>query len=106
MPSPEEATTIASIKKHVSEHFHLSEMRDPDLQLRSHRHIITFPRQLAMYIARQLTGISLQEIGRQFGGMHHTTVLHSIMKIEEMRRTDEQLKCAITRLIDALQQLP
>jgi chromosomal replication initiator protein len=55
-----------------------------------------------MYIARQLTGASLQEIGREFGGMHHTTVLHSIHKIEAMRRTDEALNRTIMRLVDAV----
>jgi chromosomal replication initiator protein len=46
---------------------------------------------------------SLPEIGRQFGGKHHTTVLHSIDKIEEIRRSDKHLNRAITRLMDALQ---
>jgi len=55
-----------------------------------------------MYIARQLTGASLQEIGRQFGGRHYTTVLHSINKIETMRRTDEALNRTITRLVNAV----
>ena len=62
-----------------------------------------FPRQVAMYIVKQLTTASLPEIGRQFGGKHHTTVLHSINKIEEMRRSDKELNRTITRLMDALQ---
>ena len=64
---------------------------------------IAFPRQVAMYIVKQLTTASLPEIGRQFGGKHHTTVLHSINKIEELRRSDKDLNRTITRLIDALQ---
>lgn len=55
-----------------------------------------------MYLARQLTGASLQEIGRQFGGRHHTTVLHSIKKIEEMRRLDQDLDRSITLQIIAV----
>ena len=55
-----------------------------------------------MYIARQLTGASLDEIGREFGGKHHTTVLHSINKIEAMRRSDGELNRTITRLMDAV----
>ena len=54
-----------------------------------------------MYIARQLTEASLQEIAREFGGRHHTTVLHSINKIEEMRRSDGELNRTITQLMDA-----
>jgi chromosomal replication initiator protein len=55
-----------------------------------------------MYTVRQLTGASLQEIGRQFGGRHHTTVLHAIKKIEAMRRSDEAWNRTITRLVDAV----
>jgi hypothetical protein len=96
--------TIDSIQKRVSEHFYLPELRDQDLKVRSNRRIITFPRQLAMYIVRRCTTASLPEIGRQFGGMHHTTVLYSISKIEEMRRVDESLNAMITRLMDVVQQ--
>jgi chromosomal replication initiator protein len=53
-----------------------------------------------MNIVRQLTGASLQEIGTQFGGKHHTTVLHSINKIEELRRSDKTLNRTITRLMN------
>jgi chromosomal replication initiator protein len=86
----------------VSEHFYLREMRDPELTVRTKRRAYVLPRQLAMYIVKQLTGASLEEIGREFGGRHHTTVLHSINKVEAMRRTDEALNRAITRLVNAV----
>ena len=101
-PSPEGAITIASITKHVSKHFYLAELCDADLKRRSHRRVFVLPRQVAIYIVRQVIGASLQEIGRQFGGRHHTTVLHSIKKIEAMRRSDEALNRTITRLMDAV----
>jgi hypothetical protein len=94
--------TIDWIQKLVSKYFHLRELRDQDLKKRSHRRVFVFPRQVAMYIARQVTGASLQEIGRQFGGMHHATVLHSINKIEAMRRSDKALNRTIIRLVDAV----
>src|SRR5467141_2779089 len=72
-------------------------------QVRRNTRAIAFPRQVAMYIVKQLTTASLPEIGRQFGGKHHTTVLHSINKIEELRRSDKDLNRTITRLMDALQ---
>lgn len=97
------AITIDSIKKHVSEHFHLREMGDPNLQVRTHRHVFVLARQIAMYIVRQATGASLQEIGREFGGRHHSTVLHSIRKIEQMRRTDEQVSRTIRQLVYGVQ---
>ena len=92
---------IRAIRQQVCEHFHLAEMRDPELTVRTNRRAYVLPRQIAMYIARQLTGESLQEIAREFGGRHHTTVLHSINKIEEMQRTDEALNRTITQLMDA-----
>jgi chromosomal replication initiator protein len=98
--SPEKRVAIDLIQKRVSEHFNL---REQDLKFRSNTCAIAFPRQVAMYIVKQLTTASLLEIGRQFGGKHHTTVLHSINKIEEMRRSDKELNRTITRLMDALQ---
>src|ERR1700752_3599022 len=98
--SQEKRVTIDLIQKRVSEHFNL---REQDLKVRSNTRAIAFPRQVAMYIVKQLTTASLPEIGRQFGGKHHTTVLHSINKIEDMRRSDKDLNRTITRLMDALQ---
>ena len=96
--SLERRVTIDSIQKRVSEYFYLRELRDPDLKAQSNKRIFVFPRQVAMYIARQLTGASLQEIGREFGGRHHTTVLHSIHKIEEMRHSDKAVNRTISQL--------
>jgi len=76
-------------------------MSDPELTVRTNRRAYVLPRQIAMYIARQLIGASLKEIGREFGGRHHTTVLHSIRKIAEMRRTDKALNRTITQLVNA-----
>ena len=98
--SQEKRVTIDLNQKRVSEHFNL---REQELKIRSNTHAIAFPRQVAMYIVKQLTTASLPEIGRQFGGKHHTTVLHSINKIEEKRRSDKELNRTITRLMDALQ---
>ena len=98
--SQEKRVTIDLIQKRVSEHFNL---REQDLKVRSNTRAIAFPRQVAMYIVKQLTTASLPEIGRQFGGKHHTTVLHSINKIETQRRSDKDLNRVITRLMDALQ---
>jgi uncharacterized protein YeeX (DUF496 family) len=92
---------IQAIRRRVCEHFYLREMRDPELKVRSNRRAYLLPRQLAMYIVRQVTGASLQEIGKQFGGRHHTTVLHSINKIDEMCRSDNALNSTLTRLMDA-----
>jgi len=63
--------------------------------------VIDFPRQIAMYLAKHLTDSSLPEIGRQFGGKHHTTVLHSVDKIEQQRKTDKDLNRMLNKLSES-----
>ena len=94
----EKKVTIELIQKRVGEQYGL---RDADLKIRSNTKAIAFPRQVAMYLVKQLTSASLPEIGRQFGGKHHTTVLHSINKIDSLRRTDKDLNRTINRLMDS-----
>ncbi|MCR9149150.1 MAG: chromosomal replication initiator protein DnaA [Rhodobacteraceae bacterium] len=80
--------TVEEIQRRVSEHYNirLSDMIGPK-RLRA----IARPRQIAMYLAKQMTTRSLPEIGRRFGGRDHTTIMHGIRKIEELRSTDSQL---------------
>jgi len=94
----EKKVTIEQIQKRVGEVFGL---RAQDLKMRSNSKVIAFPRQIAMFIVKQLTSASLPEIGRQFGGKHHTTVLHSINKIEAQRQVDKDLNKTINRLLDS-----
>jgi chromosomal replication initiator protein len=94
----EKKVTIELIQKRVGEQFG---MRDQDLKVRSNSKAIAYPRQIAMYLVKQLTSASLPEIGRQFGGKHHTTVLHSVNKIDALRRTDKDLNRTINRLLDS-----
>jgi len=94
----EKKVTIEQIQKRVGEHFGL---RAQDLKVRSNSRVIAFPRQVAMFLVKQLTSASLPEIGKQFGGKHHTTVLHSINKIEHQRQVDKDLNKTINRLLDS-----
>jgi chromosomal replication initiator protein len=94
----EKKVTIDQIQKRVGEHFGL---RAQDLKIRCNSKVIAFPRQVAMFLVKQLTSASLPEIGRQFGGKHHTTVLHSIHKIETLRQVDKDLNKTINRLLDS-----
>ncbi len=94
----EKRITIDLIQKKVGEQFGL---REQDLKVRSNTKAIAFPRQVAMYLVKQLTSASLPEIGRQFGGKHHTTVLHSINKIDALRRSDKDLNRTINKLMDS-----
>src|SRR5271157_2131030 len=91
--------SIESIQKAVSEQFAL---RLVEIKAKNNSRAIVFPRQIAMYLAKHLTDASLPEIGRQFGGKHHTTVLHSVQKIEELRKTDKDLNRMLNKLTDSL----
>jgi len=91
--------TIESIQKAVSDQFGL---RPGEIKAKNNSHSIVFPRQIAMYLAKQLTEASLPEIGRQFGGKHHTTVLHSVDKIAEARKTDKDLNRLLNKLTEVL----
>ena len=90
--------SIEQIQKRVGEHFGI---RAQDLKIKSNSKVIAFPRQVAMFIVKQLTSASLPEIGKHFGGKHHTTVLHSINKIETLRQVDKDLNRTINRLLDS-----
>jgi chromosomal replication initiator protein len=59
------------------------------------------PRQIAMYLCKSLTNASLPEIGRSFGGKHHSTVIHSIRKIEDLRRKDGNFNTLIGGFLEA-----
>jgi chromosomal replication initiator protein len=77
--------TIEEIQKRVAEHFNI---RLADMHSARRARAVARPRQVAMYLAKQLTARSLPEIGRKFGGRDHTTVMHAVRKVEELRATD------------------
>ena len=91
--------TIESIQKAVAEQFGL---RLVEIKAKNNSRSIVYPRQIAMYLAKHLTEASLPEIGRQFGGKHHTTVLHSVVKIEEVRKNDKDLNRLLNKLTEQL----
>ena len=93
----ERTATITNIQQVVAAHYKL---RTAQLCGRSNSRAIALPRQVAMYLCRQLTAASLPEIGRAFGGKHHTTVLHAARKIADDRLADENLNAQINSLTD------
>lgn len=78
--------TIEDIQKRVASHFNI---RTSDMHSARRARSIARPRQVAMYLAKQLTTRSLPEIGRKFGGRDHTTVMHAVKKVEELRELDQ-----------------
>jgi chromosomal replication initiator protein len=91
--------TIEAIQRAVSENFGMKVM---DLKQKNNSRNVVVPRQIAMYLAKQMTEASLPEIGRQFGGKHHTTVMHSISKIDDLRRSDKDLHRTLNKLQEQL----
>src|ERR1700758_77175 len=91
--------SIEAIQKAVAEQFGL---RVTEIKAKNNSRSIVVPRQIAMYLSKHLTEASLPEIGRQFGGKHHTTVLHSVEKIDEARKSDKDLNRLINKLTEQL----
>jgi chromosomal replication initiator protein len=95
---PERPTvTIESIQKLVANYYNL---RVGELKSRTNSHHVSFPRQIAMYLAKQMTGASFPEIGKRFGGKHHSTVIHAVQKIEHKRATEKEFD----RLVESFAQ--
>src|ERR1051325_2682968 len=80
------AITIESIQKYVADYYQL---KVHELKSRNNSKSVALPRQVAMYLCKQLTTASLPEIGRSFGGKHHSTVLHSIRKVQLLRKRED-----------------
>ncbi len=95
----EKVVTIEQIQHKVSEFFGI---KVSDLKAKTRTKTVAFPRQVAMYLARQLTHASLNEVGRAFGGKDHTTVLHAVEKIRALLLEDPKLHKAIDTLTQGL----
>ena len=92
----ERAVTIEIIQKFVADYYQLKVI---DLKSRNNSKSVALPRQIAMYLCKSLTHASLPEIGKSFGGKHHSTVIHSIRKIEEVRKRDGDFNSHINNLL-------
>ena len=92
------AVTIEQIQKFVADYYQL---KLGDLKSRNNSKSIAMPRQVAMFLCKQLTRASLPEIGKSFGGKHHSTVIHSIRKVVDMRKQDTEFNKTITNLLES-----
>lgn len=93
--------TIELIKKVVSDYYNL-ELEDMDSKKRTQN--IAFPRQIAMYLSRELTDLSLPQIGEEFGGRDHTTVLHAHNKVDKKYKKENDFQKTIDKLIEKIKQ--
>ncbi|HKY23256.1 MAG TPA: chromosomal replication initiator protein DnaA [Vicinamibacterales bacterium] len=94
----ERAVTIDHIQKFVADYYQL---KLADLKSRNNSKSIAMPRQVAMYLCKNLTHASLPEIGRSFGGKHHSTVIHSIKKVEALRQQDAQFNTLLNSFLES-----
>ena len=94
----EKAVTIEIIQKFVADYHHL---KLAELKSRNNSKSVAIPRQVAMYLCKHLTHASLPEIGRSFGGKHHSTVIHSIRKIEDLRKRDGNFNTLINSFLES-----
>jgi len=90
--------TVESIQKLVSNHYNL---KVTELKSKNNSQQVAFPRQVAMYLCKRMTESSLPEIGRRFGGKHHSTVIHAIQKIEKKRSNEKEFD----KLVESFVQL-
>ncbi len=100
LPRPRRAITVPEVINAVTRHFGV---RVSDLQGKRRHKSIALPRQVSMYLARRVTGLSLGEIGGYFGGRDHSTVLHANRKIEEKLPQDGELRGTVESLLHELQ---
>ena len=94
----DKAVTIETIQRFVSEYYQL---KIGDLKSRNNSKSVAMPRQVGMYLCKALTQASLPEIGRSFGGKHHSTVIHSLKKIEALRKRDEHFNSLIGDFLES-----
>ena len=99
MPAASPATTSESIQKLVADYYNL---KVSQLKSKTNSHQISFPRQIAMYLCKQLTSCSLQEIGRRHGGKHHSTVIHAVQKIDTKRQKEEEFDKLVEHFMQTL----
>ncbi len=91
--------SIGSIQEVVARHYSL---RVLELKAKDNSRRIAEPRQIAMFLCKELTDNSLPKIGREFGGKHHTTVLHAVRKIRRLRTVDPKIHSALKKLTDCI----
>jgi len=98
LQNDDRAVTIEGVQKAVADHYSL---KVTELKSKNNSKSVALPRQIAMYLCKNLTSASLPEIGRSFGGKHHSTVIHSIRKIEDLRQKDGDFNTVINNLLES-----
>ncbi len=96
------SSTVVTVEKIQKLVCHKYKIKLSQLKSKNNSPKIAFPRQVAMYLSKELTKTSLPEIGKKFGGKHHTTVIHSIRKIEKLRSDNQNFNREINNLTESI----
>jgi chromosomal replication initiator protein len=96
---PECAVSSETVLRAVASFYSL---KPAQLKAKNNSRPIAVPRQIAMYVCKALTNQSLLQIGKDIGGKHHTTVLHSIRKIDSLRKKDPEISAAVNKIMKSL----
>ena len=98
LQNDDRAVTIEGVQKAVADRYSL---KVTELKSKNNSKSVAMPRQIAMYLCKALTNASLPEIGKSFGGKHHSTVIHSIRKVEDLRQKDGDFNTLINTLLES-----
>ncbi len=98
LQTDEKPVTMEMIQKFVADHYNV---KLAELKAKNNSRSVAVPRQIAMYLAKTLTDASLPEIGKGFGGKHHSTVIHSVRKIDHLRQRDPEFDRLINSFVQA-----
>jgi chromosomal replication initiator protein len=98
LQNDDRAVTIEIVQKSVADHYSL---KVTELKSKNNSKSVAMPRQIAMYLCKTLTNASLPEIGKSFGGKHHSTVIHSIRKVEAMRQKNGDFNTLIHNMLES-----
>ena len=96
VPNRQRPVTVPLIQRTVADYF---DLKPEDFKAKKRNRSISFPRQIAMYLCREMTDASLPKIGEDFGGRDHTTVIHACMKITQEVKSDPNLNATVKEIM-------
>ncbi len=99
LPASDKPVTVEAIQRAVAEFYNV---KVADLKARNNARVVSFPRQVAMYLCKKMTTSSFPDIGKRFGGKHHSTVIHSVNKISAEAARSEELHQILNRFMESI----
>jgi chromosomal replication initiator protein len=98
-PGDDKPVTVEAIQRFVADYY---DVKVADLKARDNSRSVAFPRQVAMFLCKKMTTASFPDIGKKFGGKHHSTVIHSVNKIQEQAAQSEEFNSLLARFMESI----